>query len=103
MSNTKPEIKIPSFLTITDTGVVVKLKKPVEANGVMVDVLTMREPTIRQLRSAKTTSGGDKEVEEMNLFSSLTEISVADLDNMGSINYGRLQEGYFCVVTDSEL
>lgn len=103
MSNTEDKAKIPSFITLTETGVTVKLAKPVEANGVKVDVLTLREPTIRQLRTAKASSGGDREQEEIVLFSALAEISMADIDNMGVINYGRLQEGYFCVVKDNEL
>lgn len=100
MSNTQSEITIPSYITVTETGVTVKLKKAVEANGVKVDVLTLREPKVKELRAAKLAGGGDAEREEMALFSSLAEIGVSDLDNMGSINYGRLQEGYFCVVTD---
>ncbi|WP_273820598.1 phage tail assembly protein [Pseudomonas asplenii] len=95
--------KVPSYLEIDAERVVVKLSKPAEANGVKVDKLVMRAPTVRDVRAAAATANGDAEVRELNLFSSLTEVGIKDLEGFTLKDYTRLQEGYFRLVQDDEL
>ncbi|KPA88065.1 Mu-like prophage FluMu protein gp41 [Pseudomonas asplenii] len=95
--------KVPSYLEIDAERVVVKLSKPAEANGIKVDTLMMRAPTVRDVRAAQATANGDDEVRELNLFSSLTEIHVKDLEALPLKDYNRLQAGYFRLVQDDEL
>lgn len=100
MSNAK---KIPSWLTVRTENVAVMLSKPSQANGVQVDQLTLRAPTVRDIRTAQSTAGNDDEQREMNLFASLAEVGTADLEGLTLKDYSRLQAGYFRLVQDDEL
>jgi len=80
----------------------VRLSKPSEANGVQVDQLSLRAPTVRDIRTAQAGSG-DEEQRELNLFASLAEVGVKDLEGLALKDYTRLQAGYFRLLQDDEL
>lgn len=94
--------KIPAWLTVSADRVVVRLSRATEANGVQVDSLSLRAPTVRDLRAAQS-GGADDETREMNLFASLAEVGVKDLEGLTLKDYSRLQTGYFRLVQDDEL
>jgi len=94
--------KIPAWLTLSADRVVVKLSRPSEANGVQVASLSLRAPTVRDLRVAQS-GNGDDEQRELNLFASLAEIGTKDLEGLALKDYSRLQTGYFRLVQDDEL
>ncbi|MDN7142685.1 phage tail assembly protein [Pseudomonas sp. JQ170] len=96
-------IKIPSFLKLGTDAVTVTLSKPTQANGVEVDALRLRAPTVRDIRAAQATAGGDDEQREMNLFASLAEVGPKDLEGLTLKDYARVQAGYFRLVQDDEL
>lgn len=95
--------KIPVWMTLSAEHVVVKITKPTEMNGVKVDTLTLRAPTVRDIRTAQAVAGGDDEQRELNLFASLAEVGAKDLEGMTLKDYSRLQAGYFRLVHDDEL
>lgn len=95
--------KTPSWLTLSADRVVVKLSRPVEANGVQVDSLSLRAPIVRDIRNAQLTAGSDEEQRELNLFASLAEVSPKDLEGVALKDYSRLQTAYFRLVQDDEL
>ncbi|CAM3806635.1 hypothetical protein CCOS865_01837 [Pseudomonas reidholzensis] len=94
--------KIPSWLTLAGDRVTVRLSKLTELNGVQLDAVSLRAPTVRDIRSAQ---GGaqDEEQRELNLFASLAEVGVKDLEGLALKDYTRLQTGYFRLVQDDEL
>lgn len=92
----------PTWMTLQADGVTVRLSKPSEANGVQVDQLSLRAPTVRDIRSAQAGSG-DEEQRELNLFASLAEVGVKDLEGLALKDYTRLQAGYFRLLQDDEL
>lgn len=94
--------KVPAWMTVSAERVVVRLSRPTEANGVQVDSLSLRAPTVRDLRAAQS-GGGDDEQRELNLFASLAEVGTKDLEGLTLKDYGRLQAGYFRLVQDDEL
>ncbi|MGR3992445.1 phage tail assembly protein [Pseudomonas sp. 1121_17] len=96
------ETKTPSWLTVTNDRVTVTLTKAIEANGIQVDKLSLRAPTVRDIRSAQA-GAGDEEQRELNLFASLAEVNVKELEGMALKDYTRLQTGYFRLVQDDEL
>lgn len=98
MSNTET----PSWMTLAADRVTVKLTVPVEANGVRVDTLSLRAPTVRDLRVARQTAPNDEEQQDLNLFASLAEVGIKDLDGMALKDYARLQAGYFRLVQEDE-
>ena len=86
---------LPSYLNVTDEGAVVTLTRPAHMNGVPVDSLLMRAPSVRYSRAATRAAEGDPEKRELILFSSLTQVGVSDLEAMPLRDYTRLQRGYF--------
>ncbi|MDY7584352.1 phage tail assembly protein [Pseudomonas sp. CCI3.1] len=100
---TNTEKKIPTWLTLTDEGVTVSLRYPAELNSIKTDKITLRAPTVRDVRTAQATSGNDAEQREMQLFASLAEVSVKDLECLKLLDYQRVQEGYFRLVNEDEL
>ncbi len=97
------QAKTPSWLAITPDSVTVTLTKASEANGIQVDKLRLRAPTVRDLRNAQATGGDNDEQRELNLFASLAEVGAKDLEGLTLKDYTRLQTGYFRLVQDDEL
>ena len=95
--------KIPAWMNIQADRVTVRLSRPSEANGVQVDSLTLRAPTVRDIRSAQAGGASDDEQRELNLFASLAEVGVKDLEGLALKDYTRLQTAYFRLVQDDEL
>ena len=99
MSNAKDNV-LPKWLQLGDGIATVALSRPSEANGVKVDQLTLREPTVREMRAATLQGGSNEEEQEMVLFCSLASIGRADLEGLLMRDYRRLQTAYFRVGAD---
>ena len=97
---TQASKKTPAWMTLSAESVVVTLTKAVEMNGVVCDKVTLRAPTVRDVRAANTAAGSDDEQRELILilFSSLAEVGAKDLEGMALKDYQRLQAGYFRLV-----
>lgn len=95
--------KIPAWLNLSADRVTVTLSKPTELNGVMVDAVSLRSPTVRDIRAAQQGAGDDDEQRELNLFASLAEVSAKDLEGMALKDYARLQTAYFRLVQDDDV
>lgn len=95
--------KIPSWLTISAEGVTVKLSKPATVNGLVVDKVLMRSPTLGEFRAADKLHPNDAEGRELTLFSGLTTAGHADLIGFDLKDYWRLQRGYLHLVEDDEV
>ncbi|MHB2138047.1 phage tail assembly protein [Pseudomonas sp. SC3(2021)] len=95
-----PAKALPKWLELTEDGFRIGLKYPTELSGVLVDVVSMRAPCVRDVRAAQAASNGDAEQRELSLFASLTQTSESDLVALKMVDYMRLQAGYFRLVTD---
>ncbi|HDS0929571.1 TPA: phage tail assembly protein [Pseudomonas putida] len=95
--------KNPAWLSLSADRVTVTLSKPTELNGVTVDTVSLRSPTVRDIRVAQRGAGDDDEQRELNLFASLAEIAAKDLEGMGLKDYTRLQTAYFRLVQDDDV
>lgn len=93
----------PKYLNITEDGVTITLTRPHTFNGVEQDKLTMREPTVRDVRVATKTADYDEEQRELNLFSSLAQVGIGDLEALPVKDYNRVQAGYKFLVRDDEV
>ncbi|NHN77686.1 phage tail assembly protein [Azotobacter chroococcum] len=93
---------LPAWLILSDSSATILLAKPAEFNGVKVDRVTLREPTIRDLRTAEKVHPNDKEAQEFHLFASLAECSPDDFEGLTLRNYNRIQGGYFRLVREDE-
>jgi|Wag4MinimDraft_6_1082665.scaffolds.fasta_scaffold01806_5 hypothetical protein len=92
---------MPSWLSVTTDKVLVTLSCPSEINGVTVDKLALRSPTVRDVRSANREAGGDDEQRELVLFAELAGAPVADLEGLKLVDFNRLQAGYFRMDQDN--
>lgn len=94
MKATNPNT-LPEWLVLSADGAVVTLKYPLEVDGMKRDKIAMRAPCLRDLRAASAMANGDQEQLEVNLLCSLTQIGDKDLGAIKTVDYKRLQEGYF--------
>jgi hypothetical protein len=95
--------KLPAWLNLAADRVTVTLSKPTDMNGMQVDKVTLRSPTVRDIRAAQQGAGEDDEQRELNLFASLAEVGVKDLEGLALKDYSRLQTGYFRLVQDDDV
>jgi len=95
--------KIPEWLTITADSATIKLSKTVKVNQIETDQLTMRSPTVREVRAATKAAPHDEEESEMILFASLTDASPNDLGDLSVRDYTRLQAAYFRLVREDRV
>lgn len=93
--NTDYSASMPSWLSVTTDQALVTLSGPSEINGVTVDKLALRSPTVGDVRSANRETGGDDEQRELVLFAALADAPVADLEGLKLVDFNRLQAGYF--------
>lgn len=91
---------LPAWLTVTADNVLVTLSSPTEVKSVQVDTLSLRSPTVREVRAADRAANGNAEQRELSLFAELTGADVADLEGLKLVDYYRLQAGYFRLVHD---
>lgn len=94
---------MPAWLSLTTDQVLVTLSCPSEINGVTVDKLALRSPTVRDVRAANRDAGGDDEQRELVLFAALAGAPVADLEGLKLVDFNRLQAGYFRMDNDDGL
>lgn len=93
--------KIPSWLTLTPESAVITLTRPCDINSVKVDQLTLRAPTLREVRASDAIGGDDSVLREITLLASLSGAGTKDLDGLKLTDYARLQAGYSHLVRDS--
>jgi hypothetical protein len=94
---------MPAWLSLTTDQVLVTLSCPSEINGVTVDKLPLRSPTVGDVRAANREVGGDDEQRELVLFAALSGAPVADLEGLKLVDFNRLQAGYFRMDNDDGL
>lgn len=87
--------EMPSWLSVTTDQAVVTLSCPSEINGVSVDTVALRSPTVGDVRAANRDAAGDAEQRELVLFASLAGAPIADLEGLKLVDFNRLQAGYF--------
>lgn len=92
--------KLPEWLVVTPEHAVVTLTKPSIVNGLKVDTITMRSPTLKESRDSNEAHPKDENAAEMMLFTSLCTAGKADLEALSVKDYVRLQRGYFRLVTE---
>lgn len=101
--NTKKPTPIPSWMTLDAQGVKIKLTVPSKINGIEVDTLFLRSPTLKEVRTAQKANPGEDEKMELMLFSSLADAGPNDLEGLKLKDYVRVQNAYFRMGDDDEL
>ena len=93
------ENRLPGWLTLDADAALVRLASGT-VQRVSVDTLTLRAPTVRDIRLAGKVAGDDAEERELQLFASLAQVSRQDLEGLKLSDYQRLQGAYFRLVQD---
>jgi hypothetical protein len=91
-----------NWLTVTTDNATIKLSRPSLLNGVRQDKLTLRTPTVGDLRGASKHSKDDAEAQDVFLFASLAECSPDDIEKLTVRDFRRVQKGYFRLVAEDD-
>jgi hypothetical protein len=94
--------KTPSWLQQGPDSVTITLSRPEPFNGVKTNKVTLRAPTVRDVRAAQKLHPSDAEDRELALFASLAQVAPTDLEAIKLTDYNRIQEGYFRLTSDDE-
>ena len=73
--------KLPSWLTVEADSATITLTRPSDVNGVKVDQLTLRAPTLREVRASDAIGGDDAVLCEVTLFASLADAGTTDIED----------------------
>ncbi|MBD9456166.1 phage tail assembly protein [Pseudomonas sp. PDM05] len=95
--------KLPSWLTVEADSATITLTRPSDVNGVKVDQLTLRAPTLREVRASDAIGGDDAVLCEVTLFASLADAGTTDIDGLKLTDYARVQSGYSRLLMDADL
>ncbi len=93
--------QLPSWLTVTSDSATLTLTRPSDVNGVKVEQLSLRAPTLREVRASDAIGGDDAVLREVTLFASLTDAGTTDIDGLTLVDYGRVQSAYSRILQDS--
>lgn len=77
----------------------VKLTKPIAVNGVTVNALTLREPTVGDQLHCRKMAAGDDGQFELLMFANISGAAPDDLHALTLRDYKSLQDGYFRLVS----
>jgi hypothetical protein len=94
---------LPKWLTVTDASATIKLSTPKELNGIKADRITLRSPTVREVRACQQMHPHDGLAADSMLFASLGNISEKELLDLTLKDYERVKVGYFRLVEEDEL
>ncbi|TFY95899.1 phage tail assembly protein [Pseudomonas nabeulensis] len=93
--------ELPSWLAIATDCATINLTRPSDVNGVTVDQLTLRAPTLREVRASDAIGGADVVLREVTLFASLTDVGTKDIDGLKMTDYARVQTAYSQLLLDA--
>jgi len=77
---------------------IITLSRKAKANGVEVETLKMREPTVGDQERAQESTSSDTAT-EVQLFASLCQVSPDDIRGLPLRDYKRLQSAYVLFTT----
>ena len=92
----------PAWLVGDEDGFTVTLSRRATINGVQVGALSMRPPTLGDIRVAQRLGGKDDQKVEGFLFASLCGCGVDEFDGILYKDFRRLQLAYDRFLDDSE-
>lgn len=75
----------------------IKLEFPIQIDGAKVGQLTMRRPTVKDMRVARNSGKTDAD-QELTLIANLTQVTPADIEALDMADYLKLVEelkGFF--------
>lgn len=101
--NVKKLKLIPSWLTFGSDSATITLTRPSDVNGLKVDQLTLRAPTLREVRASDAIGGADAVLCEVTLLASLTDAGTKDIDGLKLTDYARVQTAYSQLLLDAGL
>jgi hypothetical protein len=94
------ESEMPAWLVVDLERAIVTLSRPYDIKEMKVDRLTLRAPTVSDVRAATSASNGDDDQRDTIILSNLTESATTDLEGLKLTDYQRLQAAYFRLVQD---
>ncbi len=76
----------------------IKLQFPIKVDGATINEISLRRPTVKDMRVARVTGGKDDAAQEINLIANLAQITpdaVESLDMADFVNVQKSLAGFF--------
>jgi hypothetical protein len=70
----------------------IKLEYPITVNGTQIQTVTLRRPTVRDIKAAARQGAGSDEETETTLISNLSGLAPTDIDQIDFADYLAIQE-----------
>jgi hypothetical protein len=86
----------------TFSGERIPLNHPAQIDGVSVDALAMREPTVEDMLVVKKSAGKSPEDQELSLFANLCEVDPSVIRGLTLRDYKRVQKAFAKLTEDEE-
>lgn len=80
----------------------IQLSRKTEVDGVQVDALAMREPTVEDMLVVKKSAGKSPEDQELSLFANLCEVEPSVIRGLTLRDYKRVQKAFAALTEDEE-
>ena len=80
----------------------ITLAKPISLNGITVNQVTLREPTVGDHLAARKMASGDDEQFELHMLANLVGASPQDLHQLTLRDYKQLQKAYLRLSAGAE-
>jgi hypothetical protein len=68
----------------------IKLDYPIKIDGATVNEISLRRPTVKDMRVARTSGKSDAD-QEVSLIANLAQIAPADVDNLDIADFVKVQ------------
>lgn len=92
--------KVPEWMVLTPESVTVKFSVPSTLNSIECDSITLRSPSLKDVRSSMQAHPKDGDAADLMLFSSLAQCGPADLEGLKVKDYNRVHAAYFRLVSE---
>ncbi len=76
----------------------IKLDYPIKIDGATVNEISLRRPTVKDMRVARITGGKDDAVQEINLIANLAQITPDAVESLDMADFVKVQKalaGFF--------
>jgi hypothetical protein len=76
----------------------IKLAFPITVDGAKVNEITLRRPTVKDMRVARVTGGKDDATQEINLIANLAQVTTEAVESLDMADFVKVQKalaGFF--------
>ena len=80
----------------------IKLQFPIKVDGATINEISLRRPTVKDMRVARVTGGKDDAAQEINLIANLAQITPDAIESIDMADFVIIQKALACFFGLSE-